>query len=75
VAKNTGRGTRAAANSATSGQFLQAKKRGGAFKGVHDTRPWDERHPAMATLLVAVAVVAVFIVVLAVANVILAVLQ
>jgi hypothetical protein len=75
MAKNTGRGTRVAANSPTSGQFLQAKRRGGAFKGVHDTRPWDERHPALATLLVAVAVVAVFVVVVAVANLIPAVLR
>jgi hypothetical protein len=75
MAKNTGRGTRAAANSPTSGQFLQAKTLGGAFKGIQDERSWTARHPAMATLLVAALVVAVFIVVLAVANLIPAALR
>jgi hypothetical protein len=75
MAKNTGRGSRVEANSSTSGQFVEAKKRGGAFKGAHDTRPWDQRHPSLATLVVAVAVVAVFVIVLALANAIPAVLR
>jgi hypothetical protein len=54
MAKNTGRGSRAAANSPTAGQFVRAKERGGAFRGIHDERPWDQRHPIAA----AVAIVA-----------------
>jgi hypothetical protein len=54
VAKNTGRGTRVAANSPTSGQFLQAKRRGGAFKGIRDERSWTARHDTTISVVLSV---------------------
>jgi hypothetical protein len=58
MAKNTGRGTRAAANSPTSVQFLQAKKRGGAFKGIRDERSWTARHDTTISVVLSVLVTA-----------------
>jgi hypothetical protein len=55
MAKNTGRGSGYAANSPTAGQFLRAKEHGGAFQGIHDERPWSDRHPVLAFLVVALA--------------------
>jgi hypothetical protein len=66
MAKNTGRGSRYAANSPTAGQFLKAKERGGAFRGIHDERSWSDRHPHVVNVLVAVVVFAVIYVAAAV---------
>jgi len=35
VAKNTGRGSRAAAQASDYGKFIKAKTNGGAFKGIN----------------------------------------
>jgi hypothetical protein len=56
MAKNTGRGSRYAANSPTAGQFLKAKQHGGAFKGVHDERRWSDRHPTLSFLALALII-------------------